>query len=289
MIKKPIQGFWGLVKSMMKLEGALNKVYDSNLDGVIDNSDKVDGYDAGTGANNVLVLDSNALVPLANIPVLDYSKLQFPGVRQSILAKFTNPKILIATSSALLLLNSVDKVEAASGNITATSQELTIVGGTATASGKSWIYWNLPQGATKLYLNTNLNVVNADGMAITLCNGDGSTWVNPPDFFGIYITPPNSAADFQLGKNVSGTFTLIAQENVDLSYDTYYNVEAYFEGDGSGNWNINVWRDDVLKFNATQSVASIANIQAVRICTVDSSTTAAQSGKVKGMVVIIYE
>jgi len=94
MIKKPIQGFWGLVKSMMKLEGALNKVYDSNLDGVIDadvsgyctkydankdgvidNSDKVDGYDAGTGANNVLVLDSNAFVPLANIPITTNLKI----------------------------------------------------------------------------------------------------------------------------------------------------------------------------------------------------------------------
>ena len=31
-------------------------------------ADKVDGHDAGTGANNVLVLDNNGLVPLGNIP-----------------------------------------------------------------------------------------------------------------------------------------------------------------------------------------------------------------------------
>jgi len=34
----------------------------------VPDSDKVDGHHAGTGANNVLVLDSNGLVPLGNIP-----------------------------------------------------------------------------------------------------------------------------------------------------------------------------------------------------------------------------
>lgn len=32
------------------------------------NADKVDGCDAGTGANNVLKLDSSAKVPIANLP-----------------------------------------------------------------------------------------------------------------------------------------------------------------------------------------------------------------------------
>ena len=38
----------------------------SNLPDI--DADKVDGHDAGTGANNVLVLDNNGLVPLGNIP-----------------------------------------------------------------------------------------------------------------------------------------------------------------------------------------------------------------------------
>lgn len=75
--KKPPQGIWGLIKSMLKQEGALNKQYDSNLDGLIDNSDKVDGYDAGTGANQVLVLNSAGQVPLGNIPLLPDSQLDF--------------------------------------------------------------------------------------------------------------------------------------------------------------------------------------------------------------------
>ena len=94
--KKPPQGIWGLVEKMLEKYGALNKKYDSNLDGVIDadvdgyctkydankdglidNADKVDGYDAGTGANQVLVLNSAGQVPLANIPLLPDSQLDF--------------------------------------------------------------------------------------------------------------------------------------------------------------------------------------------------------------------
>ena len=75
--KKPVQGIWGLVEKMLEKYGALNKKYDSNLDGVIDNADKVDGYDAGTGANQVLVLNSAGQVPLANIPLLPDSQLDF--------------------------------------------------------------------------------------------------------------------------------------------------------------------------------------------------------------------
>ena len=75
--KKPVQGIWGLVEKMLEKYGALNKKYDSNLDGLIDNADKVDGYDAGTGANQVLVLNSAGQVPLANIPLLPDSQLDF--------------------------------------------------------------------------------------------------------------------------------------------------------------------------------------------------------------------
>ena len=75
--KKPIQGFWGLVEKMLEKYGALNKKYDSNLDGIVDNTDKVDGHDAGTSAGNVLVLDTSGKVPLANLPLIPDSQLDF--------------------------------------------------------------------------------------------------------------------------------------------------------------------------------------------------------------------
>ncbi len=75
--KKPVQGIWGLVEKMLEKYGALNKKYDSNLDGVVDNADKVDGHDAGTSAGDVLVLDTAGQVPLANLPLLPASQLDF--------------------------------------------------------------------------------------------------------------------------------------------------------------------------------------------------------------------
>ena len=75
--KKPVQGIWGLVEKMLEKYGALNKKYDSQLRGIVDNSDKVDGHDAGTSAGNVLVLDTSGKVPLSNIPLLPDSQLDF--------------------------------------------------------------------------------------------------------------------------------------------------------------------------------------------------------------------
>ena len=75
--KKPVQGIWGTIEKMLEKYGALNKKYDSNLDGVVDNADKVDGHDAGTSAGNVLVLDTAGQVPLANLPPLPASQLGF--------------------------------------------------------------------------------------------------------------------------------------------------------------------------------------------------------------------
>ena len=75
--KKPVQGIWGTIEKMLEKYGALNKKYDSNLDGVVDNADKVDGHDAGTSAGNVLVLDTAGQVPLANLPLIPASQLDF--------------------------------------------------------------------------------------------------------------------------------------------------------------------------------------------------------------------
>jgi len=253
---------WEEIKSKLETEGAKNKAYDSDVDGVFD---------------------------LAAIPVLDWTKLQFFGVRQEILSKFSDPKILIATSSMNLLLASADKVEAASGNISATSQELTIIGGSSSAAGNSWVYWNLPEAATKVYAVAQLKSVNAPIIEIDFADGDGSTRKNPPDFYRITIEIPKATQDSKLDKNVAGTWTTLAYEAVDLSYDTYYNVEFYFEGDGAGNNNLKAWRDGVLKIDISDSEPDIPSILSVRINVYDASTSAAQSGKVKGPVVIIYE
>ncbi|MBW2674580.1 MAG: hypothetical protein JRD89_14415, partial [Deltaproteobacteria bacterium] len=86
---------------------------------------------------------------------------RIPHVRSEVLAQFTDPKLLICTSSMNEVYNSADKVEYQAGNITANSQELTIVGGSSTEAGNSFIYWNLPYAVKKLYIRSSLNSVNA--------------------------------------------------------------------------------------------------------------------------------
>jgi len=293
---------WEEVKSKLETEGAKNKQYDSDLDAIIDlaaipdtltgkDADSVDGHHAGTGADNVLVLDSDGLVPLANIPVLDWTKLQFPGVRQEILAKFSDPKILIATSSMLLLLNSAEKVEAASGNISATSQDLEIAGGTSTKEGRSWIYWNLPKTTTRVYVRLFLaDEGNALwGGAIQLCDDDGSTFANPPDMYNLGLQVARSAEDFLLQKNVGGTWTDLVKESVDLTANQFYDIELYFEGDGAGKNCLKAWRDGVLKFDYSDTETEIPSIASVRIMCSDNSTTTTEIIHIRGAFIVIYE
>ncbi|MHC1623676.1 MAG: hypothetical protein ACXQTR_03705 [Candidatus Methanospirareceae archaeon] len=240
------------------------------------------------GGADELSLDASQItsgvLDLARIPILDWSKLQFFGVRQEVLARFSDPKILIATSSMNLLLASADKVEYASGNITANSQELTIIGGTSTESGQSWVYWNLPYPATKVYVRVLMNLVDAGAMTIDLTNGDGSTLLNPPDLYQVSISVPQATADFRLIKNVGGEGTVIASEAVDLAYNTYYDIEFYTD---RSTGLLETWRDGVKKFSVTDT--DISSIASVRLRVYDGSTSEAQSGKYKGPVVIIYE
>jgi hypothetical protein len=232
-----------------------------------------------TDTNRIYINDGTAWVEIR----------EFPGVRREVLMKFTDPKILIATSSMKLLLTSADIVEAVAGNITSTSQELTIVGGSATAAGNSWIYWNLPKATTKVYVRALVADESGGYTTLNLCDADASTLVNPPDYYSITIKTDNVAEDFLLAKNVAGTDTVIATEAVDLVSLQYYEVECYFEGDGTGNWVIKAWRDEELKFNLSHSEAGIPSIASVRFRKYDSSTTAALKGLIKGQVVIIYE
>jgi len=202
------------------------------------------------------------------------------GIRQEVLDLFNEPKLLLRTSNMNALLG--DIVEAQAGNVSSDSEELTIIGGTSSATGTSWMYWNLPVDASRVYAKVYINSVDAQDVIVQFCNADASTWKNPPDFYGIYLTIGQSAGDLRFLKNISGSATQIAAESVDLSYNTYYLIEFYWE------YGVQkVWRDNSLKFNLTDT--DISSIRAVRLVAVDGSTSEAQSGKFKGEVIIIYE
>ena len=215
--------------------------------------------------------------------VIDWKALQLAGVRQEVLQNFTDPKILIATSSMNEVLNSADLVEVQAGNISSDSQELTIVGGTSSTKGHSWVYWNLPVDASKVYIKARLNNVNVSVITIELCNGDASTFSNPPNFYSLQLYPSGSTNDYALKKVVNDVWSTLGYEAVDLNYNTYYKIEFYWDNSGT----LKGWRDDSLKINVNNT--AISPIRAVRFRVYDNSTSEAQSGKLKGEVIIIYE
>jgi len=219
--------------------------------------------------------------------VLDWKALQFPGVRQSVLVEFTDPKILIATSSMLEVYNSADKVEYAVGNISANSKELTIVGGTSTEAGNSWVYWNLPEDATKVYVKITMTCQHSAGeAAIDLCDDSGETLSNPPDFYKLLVKPKTALAlgYFRLCKVVGGSETILDTEDVDWSAGTYTTVEIFCNIS-----TVKVWRDGVLKFSVEGDDANIPSIKSVRLRCNDESTSATVSATFKGMIIIVYE
>jgi len=243
-------------------------------------------YQSNKGvANGYCGLDADALVKLANIPIMDWSKLQFFNVRQDILAKFSNPKLLIATSSMLQLLNSAEKVVA--GSISATTKELTIIGGSSTATGRSFVGWNLPSKASKVYISGFHNSINATHTIFDLLDAPYNVARGGSSDYNYHVLTHigATASDLQLRKTVGGTTTTLATEGVDLAYDTWYSIEFYVDVINE----VKVWRDGVLKFNIAPDTANIPEIESVAIRTEDTSTTVAQTGKYKGQVVIIYE
>jgi len=77
--KSPPQGLfnWKDVVKYLGETGALNKKYDSDLDGVVDNAAAVGGHVPGTSAGDVLVLNTAGQVPLSNLPLIPDSQLDF--------------------------------------------------------------------------------------------------------------------------------------------------------------------------------------------------------------------
>jgi len=237
----------------------------------------------------VLALEPGKTLDLAYIPVLDWTKLLFPGVRQEVLKEFSDPKILMMTSSMLDLMGSAEKVEVVAGNVSATSKELTIIGGSSTATGFSWIFWDLPGTFLKVYAKTFFCSVDTHITAISFCDASASTLINPPDVYITFLDIPAVKQDFKFYKSVGGVGQTLSIESVSLAYLTFYSVEMFYVGDGTGANRIRVWRDGVLKFDFSETEPEIPNIQAVRFYVYDGSTTAALSGKYRGYTVIIYE
>jgi len=243
---------WSYIKNRLKTEGAENKLYDEDINGSI-----------------------------------EISKLNLIGIENRFLKNFTNPEILIATSSMKHLLNSADKHEYAAGNITATTKELTIIGATSTEKGDSWIYFDLYFPAHKAYIKANLNPVTCQAIAIDILTDSGSNAL--PNQYYCWIEPPADLSDFNLAKIVNLSATVLATEAVDLPQNRYYLVEIYAEITEEGDNYLEIYRDKDLVFAYEESEPNISQILSFRMRVWDNSDSEAQEGRICGPVVIIYE
>jgi len=71
---------------------------------------------------------------------------------------------------------------------------------------------------------------------------------------------------------------LLAIESVDLTSTVYYDFEVYFEGDGSGNNRIMIWRNGKLRITYSETEAGFLSVRMARFRVYDGSTTTALKG-----------
>ncbi len=217
--------------------------YDSDLDGVLDR---------------------------ASIPSLF-------GVRNEVLGKFSDPKVLILTSSMKSLLNSGEVM----GNITANTQTMTFTGWSSSPTLSSWLYWDLPLSATKVYAKATIRT-NREYTCIEFCDASGSTESNPPDSYQLRLSD-QAWAYLDLVKNVGGNETTLKSENTGISKVNYITLEAFCDINTFSTWvnGADKWLDVPIDPSAIPSIESVR--LRYRPSLVDDAAY------LRGDVVIVYE
>jgi len=192
-------------------------------------------------------------------------------------ARIQLPNTVICTNNPEMLDGA--KVEFAAGNITENLDRLEIVGGSATSTGYSWMYWDLPSAVTRAYARVRMKEVNSYAMNVAFCDGSGATLANPPNLYYLELeVAAGTTNDVRLVKAISGVGTRLAYEAVDLVVGKYYDFEFYFEGDGAGSNRLMVWRDGDLVVDFSETEPGFTSILSVRFFVSDDSATIAKRG-----------
>jgi len=204
------------------------------------------------------------------------------------LARSQLPNTVICTNNPEMLDGI--KVEFVAGNITQDLDKMEIIGGSATSSGYSWMYWDLPSAVTSAYVRVRMKEVNSYAMNIAFCDGSGATLVNPPNLYYLELeVVAGKTDDVRLVKAISGVGTRLAYESVDLVVEKYYDFEFFFEGDGAGSNRLMAWRNGDLVINFSETEPGFASILSVRFFVSDDSATIAKRGHFSRPFIILTE
>jgi len=210
---------------------------------------------------------------------------------QTIIARvFSRPKladILVGTNDPRDLDGLI--VETVAGNITRDLDKMEIIGGSATTTGHSWMYWDLVSSVTKVFLRVRMKQVDSRYAYLEVCDASGATLVNPPNLYYLELVTALGSADLRLGKNIAGSGVILAQESVDLDPNKFYNTEFYYEGNGTGSNKIMIWRDGDLAIEISETETGFLSVASIRYRAYDNSTTVAQKGHYSRPFVILTE
>jgi len=180
-------------------------------------------------------------------------------------------------------------VESVAGNITRDLDKMEIIGGSATATGHSWMYWDLASSVTRVFLRVRMKQVDSRYAYLEICNASGATLVNPPNLYYLELVTALGAADLRIGKNIAGSGVILAQESVDLDPNKFYDIEFYYEGNGTGSNKIMIWRDGNLVMEISENETGFLSVASIRYRVYDNSTTVAQKGHYSRPFVILTE
>jgi len=192
-------------------------------------------------------------------------------------ARIILPDVIKVTNDATALDGL--KVEAFPGNIIQDLGCMTIIGGSSTAAGHSWMYWDLANAVRRVFVRAKMSNYDKSLTVIDLCSGSGATLKNPPNKYQILLKYETANKDVSIWKNVNGVGSECAYESIDISQGQFYNMEVLFEGDGAGSNRIRVCRDEYLSMDFSETETGIPNILSIRFRVYDYSTLAAIKGE----------
>ena len=228
-----------------------------------------------THYNKLLDLDNliaNKLSYLYNIEFLRWFERMYgtTALKQLILDKL---KVIDSFDDCLVITDFTQFTETGTGQVLVgtedsatiekTTDELKITITTDETSGNRhcWVYVNFASDQSKIFLSCFF-VPSSRVTIVDTINADGSTLHNPPDIYSVYSNVALSASDFRMNKNVSGTVTTIASEEVDLTAGTPYKLAILMD---TSNHIQKAWREsDPLDLSTSTLSATDTDITTIR-------------------------
>jgi len=152
-----------------------------------------------------------------------------------------------------------------------------------------WTYYNLATSAKAIFVSATIQPPPVR-CRLDVCNADGSTFENPPDFYRLAYRIHLSNADFAILKSVSGSGASLAEEAVNLTAGVDYKTAFYISTETG---TLMAWRDsDPLVYRQYKLKAndtSITSLASVRFMLYEIRTNTTTVTRIKAPFIIAWK